>query len=416
MVCLKKRILLLIFAAILSLSSCIRSADGSVGMTNGETSVAVDTTVAADIEDQEYDGTDVPAESEKEKSEPRLASFVGCGDNIIYFGTYRDAASKSDGTRKYNFKPIYKNVQDIISGADIAFINQETACAQSFEPESYPTFNSPVDLTYDIRDVGFDIIGMANNHMLDKGALGLRESFDNWNALGLTVIGCYEEKDDGSKYITYYEKNGIKIAFVAYTYGTNLSEDPAKEGLYAPYLKQSDVAADVKEARENSDFVIVSVHWGEEGSMTPSAEQQSYAKIMAENGADVILGHHPHVLQPIEWLDGYEGNKTLCVYSLGNFVHEQARDYNVPGGIISFNITDSGDGDVKVDSPRFIPTVCHYPSNFYDNVVYLLEDYTEELASSHAVRTYYNNTISLEGLKKYVTDTISSEFLPEYLH
>lgn len=412
----KKRILLLIFAAFLSLSSCIRSADGPVRVTEGETSVTADTTEAIGSEEKETEETTVPEKAENEKGEPRSASFVGCGDNIIYFGTYRDAASKSDGTRKYNFKPIYKNVQDIISGADIAFINQETACAQSFEPESYPTFNSPVDLTYDIRDVGFDVIGMANNHMLDKGALGLRESFDNWNALGLTVIGCYEEKDDGSKYITYYEKNGIKIAFVAYTYGTNLSQDPAGEGLYAPYLKQSDVAGDMKEARENSDFVIVSVHWGEEGSMTPSAEQQSYAKIMAENGADVILGHHPHVLQPIEWLEGYENNKTLCVYSLGNFVHEQARDYNVPGGMISFNINDNGDGDVTVESPLFIPTVCHYPSNFYDNVVYLLEDYTEELASSHAVRTYYNNPISLEGLKKYVTDTIPAEFLPEYLH
>ncbi len=399
------------------MSACIRSADGSFPVTEEQTSFVEEGTTASDTtEEKESADTTAKPEEDKSNGEPRSASFVGCGDNIIYFGTYRDAASKSDGTRKYNFKPIYKNVQDIISGADIAFINQETACAQSYEPESYPTFNSPVDLTFDVRDVGFDIIGMANNHMLDKGALGLRESFDNWNALGLTVIGCYEEKDDGSKYITYYEKNGITIAFVAYTYGTNLSEDPAKEGLYAPYLKQSDVAGDMKEARENSDFVIVSVHWGEEGSLTPSAEQESYAKIMAENGADVILGHHPHVIQPIEWLEGYEGNKTLCVYSLGNFVHEQARDYNVPGGIISFDIVDSGDGDVKVQSPLFIPTVCHYPSNFYDNVVYLLEDYTEDLAKSHAVKTYYGNPISLDGLKKYVTDTISAEFLPEYLH
>lgn len=414
----------MLLASFLFLSSCIRSSDGPIRVTEGVTTSTSEVTNQADTtvpesekaESGETENNQSENEKKEEAGKPRSASFVGCGDNIIYFGTYRDAASKSDGTRKYNFKPIYKNVQDIISGADIAFINQETACAQSFEPESYPTFNSPVDLTFDIRDVGFDVIGMANNHMLDKGALGLRESFDNWNAVGLTVIGCYEEKDDGTKYITYYEKNDIIIAFVAYTYGTNLSEDPAKEGLYAPYLKQSDVASDMKEARENSDFVIVSVHWGEEGSMTPSTEQVSYAKIMAENGADVILGHHPHVIQPIEWLEGYEGSKTLCAYSLGNFVHEQARDYNVPGGIISFDITDSGDGDVKVVSPRFIPTVCHYPSNFYDNVVYLLEDYTEDLARSHAVRTYYNNTISLEGLKKYVTDTISAEFLPEYLN
>ena len=136
---------------------------------------------------------------------------------------------------------------------------------------------------------------------------------------------------------------------------------------------------------------------------------------MAENGADVILGHHPHVLQPIEWLEGKDGAKTLCAYSLGNFVHEQAWDYNVPGGMLKFNIEKTDDERAKIVSPSFIPTVCHYPKSFYNNVVYLLEDYTEELANAHAVRTYYNHTISLEKLTKYVTDTIDKEFLPDYL-
>lgn len=358
--------------------------------------------------------TEDSAESEPPVVEEKRASFIGCGDNIIYFGTWRDAASKSyEGGRKYNFRPIYKNVEDIISGADIAFINQETCTSQSFDVESYPTFNSPVDLTYDIADIGFDVINLANNHMLDKGARGLRDSFDNWTARGVSVIGCYEEKDSG-RYITYYEKNDIKIAFVSYTYGTNLSQDPAKEGLYAPYLKQSDVAGDVSEADENADFVIVSVHWGAEGAMSPNDEQKKFAGIMAESGADVIVGHHPHVLQPIEWLDGKNGKKCLCVYSLGNFVHEQDHDYNVPGGMITFDIVKRGEETVA-EKPVLIPTVCHYPQNFYNNTVYLFKDYTEELANQHAVRTYYNNSISLESLRKYITDTIPAEFLPDYM-
>lgn len=401
----KNKIFILLLALMMFCTSCLR-AEGDMGGNAPESSEKVTTEAPVITEPV----TDKPEETEP--TQKYEASFVGCGDNIIYFGTWRDAASKSDGTRPYNFKPIYANVQNIISAADIAFINQETVCAQSFQPESYPQFNSPVDLTYDVMDVGFDVICMANNHMLDKGALGLRESFDNWNERGAFVIGAYEEKDSG-RYISYYEKNGIKIAFVAYTYGTNLAEDPAKEGLYAPYLKQADIAGDVKGARENSDFVIVSVHWGDEGSMTPSDEQRQYADVMAKNGADVILGHHPHVLQPIEWLDGADGKKTLCAYSLGNFVHEQARDYNVPGGIISFDIVKEGEGRATVSEPEFIPTVCHYPANFYNNTVYLLSDYTEALAASHAVRTYYNNTISLESLKKYVTDTIPAEFLKQ---
>ncbi len=354
-------------------------------------------------------------ETAPEEDITRTLSFLGCGDNIIYFGTYRDAKSRSvAGGRPYNFAPIYDNVREMVSAADIAFINQETPISQSHEPDSYPTFNSPVDLTYDLTDAGFDIINLANNHMLDKGALGLKESFENLKARDLTVIGCWEEQESG-KYITYYDKNDIRIAFVSYTYGTNLNEDPAQYGLYASYLKQADLEGEIAEAKANADFVIVSVHWGEEGSLTPNAEQRSYAQKMADAGADVILGHHPHVLQPIEELERADGGTTLCVYSLGNFVHEQDRYINVVGGMVTFNITKTGNNRAQWSNVGFTPTVCHYPGNFYGNIVYLLRDYTEELAAQHAVRTYYKNTISLSALQELVTNTIDSKYLTDYL-
>ena len=404
---LKKWFLCVALAALIFTTSCLRPLDN--GMNTGTDSEAFKDSL---VSDTVADDTTADAVTDNTVYEAKKASFVGCGDNILYYGTWRDAKYQAKGTREYDFKPIYKNVQGMISSADIAFINQETVCAQSFDLASYPQFNSPVDLTYDIQEVGFDVVSLANNHMLDKGALGLRESFDNWNERGVHVIGAYEEKDTG-RYITYYEKNGITIAFVAYTYGTNLAEDPAKKGLYAPYLKQSDVAGDVREAYENSDFVIVSVHWGDEGSFSPSDEQKRYADIMAKNGADVIIGHHPHVLQPVEWLEGIDGGKTLCAYSLGNFVHEQEWDYNVPGGILTFDIVKDGPERARVESPLLVPTVCHYPRSFYNNTVYFLEDYTEKLASEHAVNTYYGHKLTLGGLKKYVTDTITAEFLPE---
>ncbi|MBR6651175.1 MAG: CapA family protein [Clostridia bacterium] len=341
------------------------------------------------------------------------ASFIGCGDNIIYYGTYRDAKSQAfAGGRTYNFRPMYSEVESIISSADLAFINQETVISHSNEPQSYPNFNSPVDIADDLVDVGFDIISVANNHMLDHGALGLKETYDNWKKRNVTLVGCHEENESG-KYVTYIEKNGIRIGIVSYTYGTNLGEDPAKYGLYASYLKYADVAGEVAEARENADFVIVSVHWGKEGAMTPDEEQKKYAHIMADNGADVIIGHHPHVLQPIEWIDGANGNKTLCVYSLGNFLHEQDWEYNVPGGMISFDIQKINNERATVENVLFIPTVCHYPRSFYGNKVYLLENYTAELANSHAVKTYYKHDISLNGLISIVKKTISTEFLPE---
>ncbi len=357
--------------------------------------------------------TEPETEPEPEEKVITKASFVGCGDNIIYYGTYRDAKSMAiAGGREYNFRPMYSEVESIISAADLAFINQETVISHSSVPESYPNFNSPVDIADDLVDVGFDIISVANNHMLDQGALGLKETYENWNERGVTLVGCHEENDSG-KYVTYVEKNGIKIGILSYTYGTNLGEDPAKYGLYASYLKYADVAGEVAEARANADFVIVSVHWGQEGAMTPSDEQKKYAQIMADNGADVIIGHHPHVLQPIEWINGESGNKTLCVYSLGNFLHEQDREYNVPGGMITFDIQKVNNNRATVENVLFIPTVCHYPRSFYGNKVYLLENYTEQLANAHAVRTYYKHELSLAGLVSIVKKTISSEFLPD---
>lgn len=394
-----------ILAAVLLLASCtLRSTDDEDAITTADISkTQIDTDTAA------REST-VP-----EEDVMRSLSFLGCGDNIIYYGTYRDAASRAiPGGRSYNFAPIYDNVRSMISAADIAFINQETPVSQSYEPNSYPDFNSPVDLTYDLTDAGFDIINLANNHMLDKGALGLKESFENWKARGVTVTGCYAEQESG-KYITYYDKNDIRIAFLSYTYGTNLSSDPAEYGLYASYLKYADLEGEITEARENADFVIVSVHWGQEGSLTPSEEQRSYAEKMADWGADVILGHHPHVLQPIEELQREDGGTTLCVYSLGNFVHEQDRYINAVGGMITFDITKVNDQAATWSNVDFTPTVCHYPRNFYGNKVYLLKDYTEELANQHAVRTYYNNSMSLTALQELVTSTIDSKYLTNYL-
>ena len=354
------------------------------------------------------------AETEPKEDVITKASFVGCGDNIVYFGTYRDAQSMAvAGGRKYNFRPMYSEVESIIKAADLAFINQETVISDSNPPQDYPNFNSPVDIADDLVDVGFDIVSIANNHMLDQGALGLKETYDNWKKRNVTVVGCYEENDSG-KYVTYIEKNGIKIAVLAYTYGTNLGEDPAKYGLYASYLKYSDLEGEIAEARANADFVIVSAHWWlEEGNTVPNDLQKEYAQKIADYGADVIIGHHPHVLQPIEWIEGKEGNKTLCVYSLGNFLHEQSYEKNVPGGMITFDIQKINDDKATVENVVFIPTVCHYPKSFYGNKIYLLEDYTAEMANAHAVRTYYKNSISLDGLISIVKKTISAEFLPE---
>ena len=391
-------------------------------------------------------GTDVPAVTgstavsedvtETETSAPvptvpaAKVSFIGCGDNIIYYGNVREAASKAPAGRKYGFAYSYDKVGHLIKGADVAFINQETLmCGEGFNISYYPAFNSPQDVGLDLVDVGFDVVGIANNHMLDKGGKGLEKTIEFWKSQPVTMIGGYTSEEDFNT-PRYLERGGMKIAFLSYADHTN--GIPLYDGYNAwiPYLDEKDtamsqtdsisdeakatIASQVAKAKENADIVIVSVHWGAEGQFTPSKEQKSFAKLFADNGVDVIIGHHPHVIQPVEWIEGDNGNKTLCVYSLGNFMAEQAYDYNMVGGMISFDMLRSETGETSVENVQFIPTVFHHNASFYNNQVWLMEEYTADMAASHGI-SYYGNRTTLDKLKKYVTDTISPEYLPDFL-
>ena len=342
-------------------------------------------------------------------------SFVGCGDNIIYYGNIRDAKSLSDGTREYNFKPMFERVKEKIANADIAFINQETVMAgEGYALSYYPRFNSPRDVGYDLVELGYDVINIANNHMLDKGAEGLERTIDFWNGMDCLMIGGYRNDKDYDT-VRVLEKNGIKTAFLAYTFYTNGLSKGKDSELAIPYLDNDDIVRQTQLAGESADFIIASVHWGNEGAFLPNAEQKRVAQLLSDCGVDVILGHHPHVIQPVEWITGKNGNKTLCVYSLGNFAAEQAYAYNMVGGIIEFDIVSKDGGEPYVENPVFNPTVFHFDSGFYNNTVYFMQDYTSELAAEHGVRTYYKRSLTTEMLHSYVKKYISSEFLPKDL-
>ncbi|MEE0944076.1 MAG: CapA family protein [Clostridia bacterium] len=341
-------------------------------------------------------------------------SFVGCGDNIIYKGNVIDAKElRIEGGRRYNFKPIYDEVSETVRNADIAFINQETVmCGDGYELSYYPNFNSPRDVGYDLLEVGYDVINIANNHMLDKGSEGLLRTIEFWKSMDCLMIGGYENESDFDT-PRILEKNGIKIAFLSYTYDTNGYRVSVNSEIKIPYIEDTDIKRQVELAKANAEFVAVSVHWGEEGHMTPSDEQRRVAKLMADAGVDVIIGHHPHVIQPVEWITGAAGNKTLCVYSLGNFAAEQAYDYNMVGGMIKFDIVKTDDQKPYIENVVFNPTVFHYNSNFRGNKVYFMQDYTPELAAKHGVRGYYKNSLYYDRILKYAKDTIAIEFLPE---
>lgn len=349
--------------------------------------------------------------------EPTLytLSFVAAGDNMAYFGNVRDAERNAKGTdAKYDFKPSYTTVKPYVEQFDLAFINQETLmCGEGFDLSYYPRFNVPQELGDAVVDAGFDIIGLANNHMLDKGASGLSATLDYWDSQPVTHIGAYRNEEQFEQ-IKVIEKNGISIALLSFTYGTNGLKLPALSELYIPYIDNDTVARKVAEAEELADITVVSIHWGNEYTFKVNSQQTEVAKIICENGGDVIIGHHPHIIQPVKWIEEGE-NKTLCAYSLGNFMSEMEKDYKILGAMLSFDIEKLGDdGKAEVKNVLFTPTVFDFTTRFYDNHIYFLEDYTDEQARNHGIR-YYGNSTTLEKLYGYVKDNIDAEFLPEFL-
>ena len=354
---------------------------------------------------------------ETQPLEPTLYSFsfIAAGDNMAYYGNVRDAANNAKGTdKKYDFTPSYTTIKPIVEQYDLAFINQEVLmCGAGYDLSYYPRFNVPQELGDAVVDAGFDIIGMANNHMLDKGESGLKATLDYWEKQPVTLTGAYRNREDFEN-ITVIEQNGITIALLSFTYATNGLSLPKGSEMYIPYIDNDLVAAKVAEAETLADITMVSIHWGTEFSFKVNSQQTEVAKIICENGGDIIIGHHPHVIQPIEWIESGE-NKTLCVYSLGNFMAEMEKDSKILGGMIAFDVEKLGeDGKAEVKNVLFIPTVFDYTKSFYNNHIYLLENYTAEQAKAHGM-SYYGNSTTLARLKQYVTDTISAEFLPDFL-
>lgn len=379
---------------------------------SGETDVIPDENMPAEnVIDSPNEDITVPV---PEEPKDKIISFIAVGDNIIHENVFLDAkeyAQLVPNGKDYNFEPMYSELSDIISAADFAYINQEGPTAGiDLGYSGYPHFNAPDELGPALVNSGFDIINIANNHMLDKGEKGYRNSIDFWESQPVTLLGGHKNEDDFNN-IRYIEKDGVKIALLSYTYTTNSFLPPTSE-LYVPYYDKNIVDRQAKEARENADVVIVSMHWGTENSFDVNAEQKEYTNILVKNNVDVIIGTHPHVLQPIEMIDRPDGKKTLVAYSLGNFLSRQQYSKNMVSGLLSFNIKISADNsEVTIESPVFTPTVCFYNLNNRRIKVYKFSDFTEEMLKNHGCHQF--ETPSYSQMISYVTDTIDESFISE---
>lgn len=300
-------------------------------------------------------------------------SWIGAGDALIHDGVYIDARTgkvDANGYAAYDFNPMFEYVKQIIEPYDLKFYNQETVIGgKSLGMSGYPNFNSPDEIGLNLtRDIGFNMVNLASNHTMDKGQAGAIYSANFWkNQPGVYTMGSYASQEDHDN-IKIETINGISYAVLSYTYGTNGMPVPydkqylvnvwptdldlnnvATDTKYQAYKEQ--VEKEVKSVRDKVDVLMVSMHWGVEYVHTPTEYQKDSAKFLSDLGVDVIIGTHPHVVQPVEYV-----GDTLVIYSLGNMISAQNGTQKLVGMMAAFDIEkqviDGKTEKVEIKNPR----------------------------------------------------------------
>ncbi len=322
--------------------------------------------------------------------------FSATGDNLIHSKIYQQAAARAGDGEEYSFDYCYENLLGFYAGFDVNWINQETLCTRELAPSTYPCFSTPAECAEALYRAGIRVFSLANNHTYDKGASGIAATLRFWASMPEDTVttGLWRgEADYGS--IPLQTVNGITIAYLAYTEHTNGIPQNSKMEANVIYTSELDVMEkQVRLAAQLADFVVVGTHWGVENSHTITDAQRTLAQQLADWGADVIVGTHPHVLQNAEWLTAQDGRNVFVAYSLGNFLSTQSKPDQLVGAILSLRLqkTTEPDGTVELEilTPLLTPTVTHYGKDKSDTRVYLYRDYTPELAKSHGVRAEYS--------------------------
>lgn len=275
-----------------------------------------------------------------EKVEP--VKFFVAGDNLIHDFIYKDALNNHGG----DFEYLYKKVEKYTKEADFSVINLETPLVK--DPKlfsTYPCFGSPVAVAKGIKDAGFDAVTLSNNHRLDKGITGIVETIETLDENNLLHVGSMDEKP-----YLLVKRNDIVFALLNYTYGTNGIKPPKEYENSVYFLEEDVVRENIREARENADIVIVFPHWGAEYTYEPNYYELKWRDIFYEEGVDVVVGTHPHVIQKYELYKTEDSqHKMLVFYSLGNYISGNQRSDHNSGGLAFFNIETTSRGPQIAD-------------------------------------------------------------------
>ena len=285
-------------------------------------------------------------------------TLTAIGDIMCHNTQYIDAYN--DETGEYDFSYVFDDISLYTKTADICVGNLETTFAgEDVGYSSYPTFNTPDSLAYELKDIGVDVLSTAGNHALDKGFNGLSRTIDVLNDADISHLGTYKSKEEQDKTLIKYVK-GIKIAFVNFTYGTNGIPIPSDKPYCVNLIDENLMKEQIDRAKEEEpDIIIACMHWGTEYKTTPSSTQEQLADFLFKNGVDIILGTHPHVLEPMEkrtvTLDDGSTKDGFVIYSLGNFIADQNAEYTRDSIILNIDITKHTDGKITIDNYEYVP-------------------------------------------------------------
>lgn len=336
------------------------------------------------LQDTETQATEV-VEEESETMQIVMVGDMLMHDRIVESGL------QEDGT--YNFDHLFENVKDTFLEADLAIANQETIMGGSeFGYSGYPRFNTPYALADAEVKAGFDVLLLATNHVMDKGGQAVLNCMDylDENYPDLGYVGINRSQEDQNENIYVYEANGIKVAILNYTCHTNGIELPSDKPYLVNLLNEQKIRSDIQKAEEIADFTILCPHWGTEYNLGTDRDQAYWVNVFLDEGVDLVLGAHPHVIEPIEWVSDDEGNEMLVYYSLGNYVNGTSSTGHgvttrMVGGIADVTIgRDEETGEVEIIEYGAIPIVCHVGMGT-EFTVYYMEDYTEEMAAENLI-------------------------------
>ncbi len=300
------------------------------------------------------------------------ASLVMVGDALIHNGVYYDAYS--DGV--YDFNHIFNNLKSVLEKYDLRYYNQETILGgTALGLSGYPMFNSPQEVGDAFVNMGFNLVSLATNHSLDRGENGLRSSLEYWGKQENVIAAGSYETEEARTTPRIMEKNGITYTLLSYSTLTNgLTIPYGKDFLFNLY-SDAKVKADVERVKDKVDVIMVAMHWGEEYTHVPTYEEKRIAQYLASLGVNIVIGTHPHVIQPIDFI-----GDTMVVYSLGNFISGQIGIERLVGLMASVTIKKQvadGKTTITLENPSAELVYTKKPSDYSGKRYYRLYPFSQ---------------------------------------